>query len=137
MNALDTAIYSMLSGGTALTTLVGGTASPRIYHLQAPEGSPLPYVVWNIQGGGDTNDSPHRVKSLVIFVRGFSSVSAKDAGSIDAQVDGLLHLKTLTVTGWTNIWLARETDLETVENPPSGAPVYMAGGLYRVNIEKT
>ena len=133
MNALGSALYSKLSG-TAITSLLGGTY---VYNLQAPEGQALPYIVFSTQGGGDNNESPHRVKDLVIFVRAYSGISAGQAGSIDAQIDTALHMSPLTVTGWSDLWLAREQDLETVENPQSGKPVWMAGGMYRVLLEKT
>lgn len=139
MNVLDIAIMSRLSSATALTSLLANLAngtSPAICHLQAPEGQALPYVVYSVQGGGDLNDNPHRTKSLVVFFRAYAT-SAKAAGSIDAQIDTALHLVPFTsVTGWTNSWLAREQDLELVENPPNGAPVYMQGGLYRERLTK-
>lgn len=129
-NALHTAIYSTLSGGTALTTALGGTA---IYHQQAPDGQALPYVVWNIQGGGDENITSNRMKNLVLFVRAYAA-SAAQAGTIDNYCDALLHGKNLSVTGWHMFWLGRESDLELVENPPDGGRVFMAGGLYRVRM---
>jgi hypothetical protein len=132
MNALNSAIYSKLSGGTALAALVG----TRIYNQQAPEGAALPYVVFSVQGGGDENLSPHRTRNIVEFVRAYSGVSAAQAGTIDGQIDALLHLSSLSVTSWTSVWLAREQDLETVEATPAGTSVYMSGGLYRTIIEK-
>jgi hypothetical protein len=135
MNANDAAIYSRLQTTGALTSLLAGTTA--IYHLQAPEGATLPYVVWNLQGGGDENLSQHRTKNFVVFVRAYSGVSAAQAGSIDAQIDAALHLIPLTVSGWTDFWLARETDLETVQLEPSGRQVWMAGGLYRERLDKT
>ncbi len=134
MNALDSALYSRLQG-TAITNLLSGTTS--IYHLQAPDNTTKPFIVWNIQGGGDENDSAHRTKNLVVFIRAYSGVSAAQAGSIDTQIDTALHLAPLTVTGWGNFWLARETDLELPEVTPSGVTAYMAGGTYRVRLEKT
>jgi hypothetical protein len=135
MIATDQAFYTRLSGGTALTALLAaGTAS--IFHLQAPEGAALPYVLWSLQGGGDENLSAHRVKQDIYFVRAYSGVSAAQAGAIDAQIDPLLHLVPLTVSGWTDLWLARETDLESVEITPTGARVWMQGGLYRQITEK-
>ncbi len=129
MNSLDAAIYSRLTG-TAITSLLAGTSS--VYHLQAPENSSYPYIVFSIQGGGDMNSNPHRVKNLVLFVRAYSNTSAKNAGSIDAQIDTALHMVPFTgISGYTGTWLAREQDLETVENPPTGAQIFMAGGLYR------
>lgn len=134
MNVLSTAIYSRLQGTAALTSLLAGTTS--IYHLQAEEGESYPYVVFSTQGGGDMNDTSNRLKNLVLYVRAYSGVDAAQAGSIDAQADAALHLVPLTVSGWTNIWLARETDLETVETTPTGQKVYMSGGFYRLMIDK-
>jgi hypothetical protein len=129
MKFLNTALYSRLSAATALTNLLSGTAA--IYSLQAPEGATLPYVTYSVQGGGDENMTPHRTKNLMVFVRAYSNTNAR-AGSIDAQIDAALHLVPFTgVTGWTSVWLARETDLETVENPPTGGQVFMNGGMYR------
>lgn len=129
MKFLNAAMYSRLNGATALTALLSGTTA--VYALQAPEGAVLPYVVYSVQGGGDTNDSPNRLKNLVVSVRAYATSNAR-AGSIDAAIDTALHLVPFTnVTGWTNIWLARETDIETVENPPTGSQVFMNGGLYR------
>jgi hypothetical protein len=66
-----------------------------------------------------------------VSIRAYATVNTR-AGSIDAAIDTALHFVPFTnVTGWTNIWLARETDIETVENPPTGSQVFMNGGLYR------
>lgn len=135
MNELSAAIYSKLQGTSAIRSLLAGTTA--IYHMQAPEGQAYPYIVFNVQGGGDENQSQHRTKNLVVFVRAYSAVSPAQAGSIDAQVDTALHLVPLTVTGWSNFWLARETDIELVENEPNARPIYTVGGMYRVRLEDT
>ena len=136
MKALNQSLYNKLNGATALTALLAGTTS--IYAQQAPESASYPYVVYNVQGGGDTNDTANRLKNLVVFVRGYSKTSNANAGSIDAQIDAALHMVPFTgMSGWTNIWLARETDLESVENPPTGGQVWMNGGLYRIIIDAT
>lgn len=135
MKALNTALISRLGTTTAITSLL--SAGTPIYALQAPEGATLPYIVWNIQGGGDTNDTANRLKNLVVFIRAYATTNAV-AGSIDTQIDTALHLVPFTgVSGWTNIWLAREQDLETVENPPTGGQVFMNGGLYRCMFDST
>ena len=136
MNAEAVAIYSTLQGTTAITSLLAGTTS--IYHLQAPEGATDPYIVFSLQGGGDTNDSPHRVKDHTWFIRAYATGSngAATAGSIDDQIDTLLHLNPISITGWSNLWLARDTDLETVENDATGQQVHMQGGFYRFVVEK-
>lgn len=141
MSELNAAIMSRLGTITALTSglayLKDAGTAPAIINGQAPEGQAYPYVVFSLQAGGDLNDNPHRTKSIVLFIRSYSTVSAKQAGSIDAVIDTALHLAPFSnVTGWTNTWLARETDLETVENPPTGTKVFMQGGMYRNRITK-
>jgi len=135
MNAWDAALYSRLQTTSGVTSLLAGTTS--IYHLQAPEGAVLPYVVYSIQAATEPNDTAHRVKNIIGFIRAYSGVSAVQAGSIDAAVDTALHLSPLTVTGWSDLWMAREQELETVENQPSGKQVFMCGGFYRALLEKT
>ena len=130
MNTLDAAIYSRLSSASAITSLL--SSSTAIYSGQAPEKAIYPYIVFNIQGGGDINQTPHRTKNLVLFIRVYSNVSKYVAGQIDAAIDTALHLSPLSgVTGFTNTWFAREQELETVENPPTGGRIFMQGGLYR------
>lgn len=133
LNALNTAIYSTLTGGTALTALLNsGTAS--IFYQQASDHATLPYVVWSHPAGGPTNDYPHDSRSQLVFIRGYSTTPAL-AGTIDAQISALLHRGTLSVSGYTNWWLARETDLTLIENAPDGTKVYMAGAYYRINLD--
>ena len=135
MKFLNSAIYSRLNGATAVTSLLSGTTA--IYSLQAPQGAAYPYIVYNVQGGGDVNDTSNRLKNLVVFVRAYGTVNAQ-VGSVDAQIDTALHLVPFTgVSGYNNIWLAREQDLETVENPPTGEQVFMNGGLYRMMFDST
>lgn len=134
MNALNTGILTKLTGGTALTNLLsGGTAS--VYYQQATDKAVMPYVVYSIQGGGDLNLCPSRMKDMLYFVRGYSKVSPAAAGSIDAQIDTLLHNQTVTVAGWSNYNTVREQDLENVETLANGDKVYMAGGVYRFSLD--
>ena len=130
-NAVNAGMYSKLAAGTALTALLAGTTS--IYYLQAPSNATLPYVVFNQQAGGPDNDSPIDDRSLVYYVRGYAVTPAL-AGSIDAQCSALLHRQSLTVSGYTNFWLARETDLQLVETPPTGEEIYSAGATYRIRL---
>lgn len=134
MNEVNQAIFQKLQAGTALTALLAGTAS--IYHLQPPDNTSMPYVIFNLQGGGDENMTPSRMKNLLYFIRGYSSASAAAAGSIDTQVDTLFHGGTIGVNGWNPFWLNREADLENIENLPSGEKVYMAGAFYRLRMCK-
>jgi len=134
-NALPAALYSKLTGTSGLTALLAGTTS--VYNIQAPDDASLDYVVFNIQAGGDDNESAHRTKDLLVFIRGYSSVNASMAGSIDAQIDTALHMKPLTISGWANFWISRERDFANVEIDASNFKTWMAGAYYRIRAEKT
>ena len=134
MNELYTALYSRLQGTSAIRSLLAGSTA--IYNMQAPNNAAYPFIVFSIQGGGDDNETANRTKNLLLFVRAYSGVSAMQAGSIDAQIDAALHFVPLSVSGWTDFWIAREEDLETVETKPDGNNIYMRGGFYRVRLDK-
>ena len=137
-NAINTAIYSKLSG-TALGTLTaGGTTSPSVFFEQAPDNQSLPYVVWLFPSGIDENIITHRMKDIVLRVYAVASVPAQ-AGTLDATVDTMLHNGTLTfgtATGWKSIWLRRENDYQLVTTSESGVRYYTSGADYRVEITK-
>ncbi len=131
ISALEQGIYSKLTGQASLITALGGTL---IYSGQAPQNPGAKYCVFQWQGGGDANESPTRMRSLLYTVRGVATTKA-NALSIDSAIDDALHNQTLTVTGWTNIWLARETDINFIEPDAGGVNRYHAGGIYRVIID--
>lgn len=130
--AIATGIYSTLSGGTALVTALGGTA---IYHDLAPDVVPLPYVVFSLQAGGPENITPSDIQSHVFYIRAYATTNAS-AQALNGYIDALLHKKTITVTGYTNFWTAREADVIMEERLPSGAVVYSAGGMYRFRTDQ-
>ena len=131
-NDLERALRATLTGGTALTALLAGTAS--VYNGVVPMGQAFPAIVYSHQGGGDINESPHRSRNLLYTVKAISAVSMTQAGNIDAAADALLHGKALTVSGWTNYWLMRESDLRLVETTPEGGSYFTSGGVYRIRI---
>jgi hypothetical protein len=135
MNAVNTAIYSTLSGSSSVTNLLANATS--IYHQIARDNAPFDYIVFNKQSGTEPNDTRHRVHDLIYQVRAFSKTSTKAALAIDAQVDALLHNQTLSITGYAQLRLLRIGDIEFVEAEPNTEKVYSAGGLYRVRLEKT
>ena len=132
MNALETALYSKLSGGTALTALLAGTTS--VYNAAVPMGASFGCVVFQLQGGGDYNETPRRRKELLYTVKAVSATSMQNAGLIDNQIDALLHEATLTVSGWTNYWTMREEDISYVETSPEGRNYWHSGGIYRIRL---
>lgn len=130
INALNTGIYSKLSGGTALTTALGGTA---IYHGVAPEGKALPYVVWSYVAGGHENMTPNESVNAVVYVRAYAA-SAKQAATLDGYVAEILET-TLTVSGWNNYWLAREESIVLPDIDDAGKSVWSCGAYYRVRLD--
>jgi hypothetical protein len=134
-NALGSAVYSKLSGGTALTALLsGGTAS--VYNVEPPFEAAYDYVVFNTQTGAEGNDTAHRVKEITLQVRAYAT-SLSRAGSIDAACDALLHRQALSISGWSEIFTPQRTqDIELVEYDESDRPIYTRGGLYDLKIEK-
>lgn len=131
MNALDAAIYSRLQTTAAIIALLAGTTA--IFHGQAPEGQAYPYIVFSYPSELDENETPRRRKNTLVFIRAYAQggTSATQAGAIDDQIDAALHLTPLTVSGWTNIWLAREQGLESVQTVSTGQIVSMKGANYR------
>lgn len=130
---LEAALYTKLTGQASLITALGGTY---IYNKIAPQPAPAKYVIFQWQGGGDENETPHRTRNLVYAVMGVAATQAA-AAAIDAEIDAALHLATLTISGWTNFWTARETDLNLVETDAGEVVKFRVGGLYRIRIDNS
>jgi hypothetical protein len=130
-NLIAAGLYSALSGGTALVASLGTT---KIYRNQAPDKTTYPFVVYSQYAGGPLNINPSDIRENVYFVRAYGWNDAQ-VGTIDAQIGSLLHHGTIAVSGYTNITTNREQDFELIENQPSGQPIYMAGGLYRIALD--
>ena len=136
MNAIDAALYTRLQAGTALTALLAGTTAI-YYQGETPENQTLPYVTFYPQSGGEDNQTQGRMRTYLYQVRGVAYSKAL-AGSIDTQIDALIHGANLAPAGWTNnYWTARETDINFVEYEPSGRAIFTAGAIYRIRISKT
>lgn len=131
-NVINASIWSTLTAGTALIASLGGTA---IYHLEKTDNATYPLVIYNIQTGSPLNQNPSDLRDVLVQVRAYSTDSAAQAGTIDAQCSTLLHKQTLSVTGYTNYKTVRETDIELVETLPSGAKIYSEGALYRISLD--
>ena len=130
MNALEEALYDKLAGATAVTDLV----STRIYRGMAPQNAALPYLIIQLQGGGDDNWTPTESKSYVYSVRAVSQVSTDEAGDIAEAVHTALHKQALTVSGWENYWMAAIGDLEVGETDPAGVRRWHRGQNYRIRL---
>lgn len=127
------AVYNTLAAGTALTTSLGGTA---IYHVRAPTDQAYPYVVYNIQGGGLENINPSELGNEVYWIRAYSDISQYTADLIADQIKDLLHKKTLTIAGYTNISTQLESPITNlVTTGDDNKTIYCSGGLYRIRFD--
>ena len=135
-NAADAAIYAKLTAATALTSLTaGGTASPSIHRILAPEGSDLPYVVFNAQSPSVPVRTLSRVayENALFQVKGVTlSHSAALAGTIAAEIDAALDGPPLTITGYGHTRCSREQDIDYAEVAAGGQVYQHRGALYRV-----
>jgi hypothetical protein len=129
---LNSSISSTLSAGTALISSLGGTA---IYYGMAPKGTDLPYVVWSYQYSAPDNMTPSESTTQLVYVRAYAETAAQ-AGTIDARICDLLHKQTLSVTGWTNFWSARETEFAYPETDEAGVTTWTAGAYYRIRLDQ-
>ena len=128
VGALEEALFNKLSDSS-----IEASGATGAYNRIAPQGSALPYIIFQWQGGGDENSSPRRARNTLYAVQALA-VTLDDADAIDAAVDALLHHQPLTVPGWSAFWLAREGDIAYQEVDPTGRPIFHAGGLYRVRM---
>lgn len=125
------AIYTLLSAGSALTAEIGGT---RLYLEQAPQDVALPYVHIQRLTARDTNDSPRRNRRHIYLVKAITEDDVDKAEAIDDEIDALLQDATLTVTGWGVYWCRRMTDVQYREGGPGGATYHHRGAQYEIRL---
>ena len=99
-----TGIFTKFSGST-LATAVGG----RMYSRLAPQGTPLPFVVVDVPSSMHDWTFTDDYEDLDILFNLFSQSSS------EVEITGLLNKLislyddcTLTVTGYTNVYMIRE-----------------------------
>jgi hypothetical protein len=128
---LEDALYATLNVSSATSIGTG------VFNRIAPENQLLPYLVYQWQGGGDENLTPHRSRNPVYYIKGIAETLG-EAGALDAAADALLHQKPITIStgGWTCFWLARESDNAYMEIDTLGRRIYHSGGIYRIWFDK-
>lgn len=131
IGALELALFTKLNVA-AVTTTAGATGG--VHNRIAPQGTALPYVIFQWQAGGDENDHPDRSRNVIYTVKALALTDVA-AETIDAACDVLLHAGSLTVTGYNVFWLRREDDVAYQEVNAAGVPIYHSGGMYRIRIE--
>lgn len=126
--AVETAIVNALSANASLTALV----DTNIYQEQAPAKTPPPYVVFLMVSGLD--DSDHPIRSLQ-FDYQFDAIATdrQKARQIAGYIDDSLHHQALTISGWTNYWIAGLKQMSLTENI-DGSQVYRRIRVFNIRI---
>ena len=128
IGALDTGLYAKLNISNITNLAVGG-----IWAMVAKKDTPLPYVVFQWQGGGEQNLTPSRIRNVVYTVKAVAYAKSS-ATAIDTQIDAALHDQTLSVSGWTNWATTREDDVQYAEVAEDGRVVWHIGAVYRFRL---
>lgn len=134
--AVRRAIYGKMSGDTTLTALLatpptGVTKS--IYHQVAPEGADLPYVVFFKTAGTPVYAIGARAYDNEVWtIKGVAKTGSADvADGIASRLDALLTDGTISISGRTQLYLRRESDVEYGE-VEDGVRYHHSGGLFRL-----
>lgn len=135
MRAVDVALNSRLAADLGTAGTLGVLGCTGVYRFQAPQGSVEPYVVFQQQAGTDSYAfSARDARSLVYLVKAVdASTSGLRAAQMAERIDSLLTDKPLSLSGWTNIRLRRESDVEYVE-VDAGKTYQHYGALFRVDV---
>lgn len=130
---IDTALYNTLKAATALTTLVGGTASPRIYNTILPQGATFPVLVFQKMGGGHVPDNP-KVNVEAVYMIKAIGFDLQTAENIDLAASNAVDRQSLGVSteGYTDYASFRNMGLHFVEDVGGGKVAFHIGALYSI-----
>ncbi|MBN1964052.1 MAG: DUF3168 domain-containing protein [Anaerolineae bacterium] len=126
--AVAKGVYGELAAGTAITALV----STRIYNSQAPQtAETLPYVVFSLASGGDTNDTPREELDVIVDVKAVAATALEAQQAADA-IRATLHDADLTLDGdWAAVRCQHHAAFFYAENVER-RQYWHAGGSYRI-----
>jgi len=123
------ALFAKLTGTAAITTHVGGSATPRIFHEQAPPDAAYPLVIFSKMAGSKTRafQNPNAFNREVWMVKAVDrSTTSNLVDTIATATDAALDGQTLTVTGKNLADLSHVSDIEYSE--PVGDQTYRHAG---------
>lgn len=133
--AIRTALYQKLNTASVTGLLASGSAS--LFHEIAPGTAAYPLLIFGKQSGVATkrfggNAFDRQLWMVKGVVRGQSSSAAED---IAAAVDALLDFGTLTISGGSLMYMARESDIDYTETT-NDQQYRHHGGLYRLVVQQ-
>lgn len=133
-NQVGPALYSWLAGATGVTGLLSSATA--LYNGVAPSGTALPYIVMDAVSPRELNLTSRRGLDVLWQVKAIAKTYAA-ALAIAYQVDTRLIQSAMTVTGWSQIWISRETGIDYPEVDDDGQVYYHVGATYRIRLSET
>ncbi len=134
--AIRRAIYGKLAGDTTLTNQLHAAPagySKSIYYQQAPEGALFPYVIFSKQSSVPRYSfTSNMFDSDIWLVKAVDrSDSADVADNIASRLDALLTDASLSISGKTQLYLRRESDVDYPETT-DGKTYRHSGSSFRL-----
>jgi hypothetical protein len=134
--AVRRALYGKLAGDSTLNALLATPPTGRtksIYYQQAPSTANYPYVIFQKQAGTPRYSfKANAFDDEVWMVKGVDrNDDADPVDSISSRLDALLTDGTITISGKTELYLRRESDLDYEETVGDQRFLH-AGSLYRL-----
>jgi hypothetical protein len=133
VDPIRAAIFAVLSADDALAA-----AAPNgIHHLRAPQGTEVPYGIFNEQSGLPMRSFGDSSKNELWLVKGVCRGGDQgEAEAIDARCEQLLDRQTFPIEGFALLGCERETDVIFPEDD-DGETIYHVGALYRIQAIRT
>ena len=134
------ALYGKMAGDGPLTTLLApapSTYGQSIFYQQAPSAAGFPYVIFNKQAGTPAYAmGPMPAARLrdndIWLVKGIDRADTADlADDIASRLDALLTDGVLSISGRTQLYLRRESDIVYAE-VAEGVVYRHSGSLFRL-----
>lgn len=134
--AVRRALYGKLAGDSTLTNLLGSAPSgysQNIYYEEAPSGAAYPLVVFFKSSGTPAYAFASRAFDNEMWtIKGIDRNSTADkAEAISTRLDALLTDGALTISGKTQLYLRRESDVDYPETS-DGVTYRHSGAVFRL-----
>jgi len=136
-------LYGKLAGDSTLTNQLGTPAPGRthgIYYQIAPADAGFPYVIFQKQAGTPTytfKAGHAAIDTEVWLIKGVATTPgdpSDQADTISSRLDALLTDGTVTISGATQMYLRRESDVDYSE-VNEGQEYKHSGALFRLLYE--
>lgn len=131
------ALYGKLAGDSTLNALLGTPApgyTKAIYHATAPAEAIFPLVIFHKQAGRPTyalTTTPAYETDMWLIKAVDDEPTADAAEAISARLSTLLNDGVLSISGATQLYLRRETDVE-YEEDSDGRKYQHVGSMFRL-----